>query len=181
VTQALHYAWPLPRFEADEFAAAIVQAWKDEGGGNIRIDGNPKGFELVHGDAEWVYIIKFNKVKGEPIIKIYDWHPYWLEKVNIDRKSFKPTPKMIIPFSDIPKGKFMPQGIHTALWGEAPPPSGIAYVRGGMRRYRLGNRSAAAGSVFRISRMRVPPCMRVCRTSAARASPVWRQLEGRED
>lgn len=44
---AFPYAWPLPRFEADDFAAAIVAAWKapaspDNGpyarqGGNIRM------------------------------------------------------------------------------------------------------------------------------------------------
>ena len=44
---ALPYAWPLPRFEADEFAASIVAAWKKPGdgkdlhsqGGNIRLSG----------------------------------------------------------------------------------------------------------------------------------------------
>jgi hypothetical protein len=72
ISQALHYAWPLPRFEAGEFAAAIVRAWKDNGGGNIDIDGSPKGFELVHGDIEWLYLISFDKVKGEPVINVYD-------------------------------------------------------------------------------------------------------------
>lgn len=36
--QALPFAWPLPRFEADEFAAAIVAAWKSNTGpGGIRL------------------------------------------------------------------------------------------------------------------------------------------------
>jgi hypothetical protein len=39
--QAIPYAWPFPRFEASDFAAAIVRAWKTEGGGNIYIDGSP--------------------------------------------------------------------------------------------------------------------------------------------
>jgi hypothetical protein len=39
--QAIPFAWPLPRFEASDFAAAIVRAWKTEGGGNIYIDGSP--------------------------------------------------------------------------------------------------------------------------------------------
>ena len=76
LSEALAFAWPLPRFEADDFAAAIVRAWKDEGGGHIRIDGNPKGFELVHGDSEYVYIIKFDKEKNEPFVEICDWHEY---------------------------------------------------------------------------------------------------------
>jgi hypothetical protein len=67
--QALDYSWPLPRFEANEFAAALVRAWKDYGGGNIRIDGCPKRFELIHGDVEWVYIIKFDKTHGEPFVE----------------------------------------------------------------------------------------------------------------
>src|SRR6266436_8888976 len=52
--KSLEFAWPLPRFEADDFAAAIVRAWKDEGGGNIRIDGNPKAFELVRSEERRV-------------------------------------------------------------------------------------------------------------------------------
>ena len=36
---ALEYAWPLPQFEADDFAAAIVAAWKPKGGGDIRLAG----------------------------------------------------------------------------------------------------------------------------------------------
>jgi hypothetical protein len=102
ISQALGYAWPLPRFEASEFAAAIVRAWKDIGGGNIDIDGSPKGFELVHGDIEWLYVISFDEIKGEPVINIYDWHPYWFEKANVKRKSFRPKVTMTIPFSNIP-------------------------------------------------------------------------------
>jgi hypothetical protein len=35
------YSWPLPRFEADEFAAAFVRAAKD-GSGDVRILRNPR-------------------------------------------------------------------------------------------------------------------------------------------
>jgi hypothetical protein len=99
--KALEFAWPLPRFEADDFAAAIVRAWKDEGGGHIRIDGNPKAFEMVHGDTEYVYVIKFDKKRAEPYVEIYDWHDYWLEKVDINKKSFKPKVMQKIYFSQI--------------------------------------------------------------------------------
>jgi hypothetical protein len=101
LAQALEFAWELPRFEADEFAAAIVRAWKDEGGGHIRIDGNPKAFEMVHGDTEFVYVIKFDKRKNEPFIEVYDWHDYWLEKANINAKSFTPKMREKIYFSQI--------------------------------------------------------------------------------
>ena len=59
--EAFPYAWFLPRFEAMDFAAALVRAWKQKGGGNIYIDGSPKGWELVHSDVEWVYVIKLSK------------------------------------------------------------------------------------------------------------------------
>lgn len=111
--KALEFAWPLPRFEADDFAAAIVRAWKDEGGGNIRIDGNPKAFELVHGDTEYVYVIKFDKDKKELFVEIYDWHDYYLDKADITKKSFKPKVTRKIYFSQIANYKaaqqfFMP-------------------------------------------------------------------------
>lgn len=78
-----------------------MRAWKDEGGGHIRIDGNPKAFEMVHGDTEYVYVIKFDKKRGEPFVEIYDWHDYWLEKVDINKKSFKPRIMQKIYFSQI--------------------------------------------------------------------------------
>ena len=97
---ALLYAWQLPRFEAQDFAAAIVRGWKQEGGGNIYIDGSPQGWELIHGDVEWVYLIKPQKVKtkesrqpffsGEPIVEVYDWHDYWFNKANPEQ--IKPRP-----------------------------------------------------------------------------------------
>jgi hypothetical protein len=68
---ALSYAWPLPRFEPDEFAAAIVAAWKKPAqshtafestytsqGGNIRlINGNRDSV----GDSAFHYDITQDK------------------------------------------------------------------------------------------------------------------------
>ena len=96
--EAIPYAWPNPRFEATDFAAAIVRAWK-EGGGNIYIDGSPKAWEMIHGDVEWVYLIKPKKqdrdsyqwtFKGPPVVEVYDWHGYWLNKA--DPNEVKPKP-----------------------------------------------------------------------------------------
>ena len=66
LSQALTYAWPLPRFEPDDFAAAIVAAWKQPAhrpvpsmpdyisqGGNIRFT---EGRD-AHGDTEFHYEI----------------------------------------------------------------------------------------------------------------------------
>ena len=77
LVEALEYAWESPRFEADDFAAAIVRAWKEEPG-NIYIDGSPVSWEMIHGDTEWVYVIRDFRVK------VYDWHLYWLDKDDPD-------------------------------------------------------------------------------------------------
>jgi hypothetical protein len=61
----------------------------------------------VHGDVEWVYVVAFDKEKREPIIKVYDWHFHWFDKSDLTMKSFKPRPKMVIPFSKIPTTKLM--------------------------------------------------------------------------
>lgn len=47
---ALPLAWQAPRFEADDFAAAIVSAWKD-GAGYIRLTSGRD----AHGDTEFHY------------------------------------------------------------------------------------------------------------------------------
>lgn len=67
--------WPFPRFEADEFAAAVVCAMKKQAGG-IRIDGNPKAWEMMHGDIEWVYVVSASKSSypsktTKPVLKVY--------------------------------------------------------------------------------------------------------------
>ncbi len=38
IRRAMKYAWPLPRFEADDFAAALVREMKELGGGGIYIE-----------------------------------------------------------------------------------------------------------------------------------------------
>jgi hypothetical protein len=45
-------AWKLPRFEADEFAAAFVAANKD-GPGYIRLTSGP----MAHGDLAYTYLV----------------------------------------------------------------------------------------------------------------------------
>jgi hypothetical protein len=88
--EAFKYAWPTPRFEAADFLASVIRAWKREGGGNVYIDGSPKAWEQIHGDTEWVYEIAGT---DEGIkVKVYDWHNYWLDKVNARAMSFRPSP-----------------------------------------------------------------------------------------
>ena len=52
IANALPLAWPLPRFEADEFAAAFVAANKKEAG-NLRLTSGP----AAHGDLAYAYEI----------------------------------------------------------------------------------------------------------------------------
>ena len=47
ITQALKYAWPLPRYEADEFATSFIAANKKWGGGDIRL----LSADATNGDA----------------------------------------------------------------------------------------------------------------------------------
>jgi len=53
ITKALELAWPLPRFEAEEFAAAFVAANK-QGAGNVTLTSGPD----AHGDLEYTYEIR---------------------------------------------------------------------------------------------------------------------------
>jgi hypothetical protein len=54
LAKALPFAWALPRFEAEDFAAAIIRAWKQPGGGNIYLTPGKQ----AHGDIEWYYEIR---------------------------------------------------------------------------------------------------------------------------
>jgi hypothetical protein len=53
LAKALPYAWPLPRFEARDFAAAIIAAWKQPGGGNVYCTTKAEH----HGDLAYIYTV----------------------------------------------------------------------------------------------------------------------------
>jgi hypothetical protein len=53
IANALKLAWPLPRFEADEYAAAFVAANKQQAG-DLRLTPGPE----AHGDLEYAYEIR---------------------------------------------------------------------------------------------------------------------------
>lgn len=50
------FAWELPRFEADEFAAAFIAACKSKGGGDVRLVKTYKGL----GDLEFRYEVRMH-------------------------------------------------------------------------------------------------------------------------
>ena len=52
ISNTAEKAWELPRFEADEFAAAFIAANK-EGEGKIRLTRGPE----YHGDLDYVYTV----------------------------------------------------------------------------------------------------------------------------
>lgn len=51
LTNAIPFSWKLPRYEADEFAAAFIAANKTVGGGDIRLTDHVSS----HGDLEYHY------------------------------------------------------------------------------------------------------------------------------
>lgn len=65
IAKALPHAWPLPRFEADEFAAAFVAANKADGG-DVRITTGRQ----AHGDTEYHYVV--TERDGKLFVQICD-------------------------------------------------------------------------------------------------------------
>lgn len=77
ITAALALAWPLPRFEADDFAAAFVAANKDSGG-NVRLCGTriQQPWDMAC-DAEYWYQISYH---GGPELTIIAYSVSWWDK-----------------------------------------------------------------------------------------------------
>ena len=96
VEHALPYAWPLPRFEAEDFATAIVRAWKSQGGG-VSFDGSPEAWELIQPDVEWVYVIKTeapDNDRVEPVVQVFHWEQYMFGQTDPNRVEPKPVLEM---------------------------------------------------------------------------------------
>lgn len=76
--QAQKYAWELPRFEASDFAAAIVRSMKTSGG-EIYIDGALRRGEpddaLNHGDIDFFYIVKPSTDASTIEVEVVDFKP----------------------------------------------------------------------------------------------------------
>jgi hypothetical protein len=71
INDAKAFAWDLPRFEADEFAASFVKAHKSVGGG-VRLIGDQKPWEYAS-DCEYWY--KVSCVDGDLRVTVMstDW------------------------------------------------------------------------------------------------------------
>lgn len=75
IEKAKAYAWELPRYEPDDFAAAFVAANKGLGGGDIRLipqDVKPENFA---GDVEYHYII--TQTKKNHVLMVHAFHVNW--------------------------------------------------------------------------------------------------------
>ncbi len=63
IAKARAHAWPLPRFEADEFAASFIVANKD-GPGGVRCVGFGEWTDLAPPDIEYVYVVREDVVSA---------------------------------------------------------------------------------------------------------------------
>ena len=65
IEEAKSMAWPFPRYEADEFAAAFVAANKNKNGGEVRLIShhfkNEGEILDAHSWCDYYYIIHFDK------------------------------------------------------------------------------------------------------------------------
>ena len=75
INEAKPFAWPLPRFEADEFAASFVRAHKTDNGG-VRLINTKEPWEFSIDSEFWYHI---SCVDGQLYVSVHavDW---WDEK-----------------------------------------------------------------------------------------------------
>ena len=77
IEDAKSYAWPLPRWEADEFAAAFVAANKNPKGGEVRLLPNfeATSIPMLMDDYHWCdfyYIISWDNYDMEMFVTIFE-------------------------------------------------------------------------------------------------------------
>lgn len=66
IDKATMYAWPLPRFEASDFAAAFIAANKKPHGGDVYITDHWEN----HSDLEYRYMVRM--IEGHLSVDIYE-------------------------------------------------------------------------------------------------------------
>ena len=67
IIKALEYAWALPRFEANDFAAAFIAANKGRGGGDVCTTVA----RYSHKDTEYHYVITYEQEKTHEEKKLF--------------------------------------------------------------------------------------------------------------
>lgn len=76
ISKALSHAWQLPRFEADEFAAAFVAANKDSSGG-VRLMPSGDIQDIAASDIEFRYLIE---MRGDKVLQVTAFSTRYWEK-----------------------------------------------------------------------------------------------------
>lgn len=61
--------WAMPRFEADEYAAAYIATYKTSSG-NIRLTSGPQ----AHGDLQFTYIVSHKEGSPELVVTYRETH-----------------------------------------------------------------------------------------------------------
>jgi len=69
IAAALPYAWPLPRYEAADFAAAFIAANKKPEGGDVYMTDHWE----KHSDIEYRYMVR--QVEGKLTVNVYECDP----------------------------------------------------------------------------------------------------------
>lgn len=88
IINAMAYAWELPRFEADEFAASFIAANKKAGGGDLRL----LPANATNGDTlgvEYWYTVEMAgnqlKVSCRDLFKGIDINPIYLSRLSLKK------------------------------------------------------------------------------------------------
>ena len=80
IEEAKSMAWPFPRYEADEFAAAFVAANKNKAGGEVRlVSHHLKGADEILESHHWCdyhYIIHFDKTYKDLWVEVQESRYY---------------------------------------------------------------------------------------------------------
>ena len=86
IKNATKYAWPLPRFEADEFATAFIVANKNASG-DVRLTKSPSH----HSDLEYLYDVSYSKTYDALWVVCYaaDYSTGRLKKRLLHRGSYQ--------------------------------------------------------------------------------------------
>ena len=80
INKAIEYAWELPRFEADEFAAAFVVANKEPRQGGVRLVNKVHPWEFAS-DCEYWYKVKIAVPALDVWVDVYE--VTWFDQDNL--------------------------------------------------------------------------------------------------
>lgn len=87
IEDAKAYAWPLPRWEADEFSSAFVTANKNKKGGEIRLLPmfDHTSIDMVMDDymcCDYYYVLSWNKHISDMVVEMYQRNADGFSKFN---------------------------------------------------------------------------------------------------